>query len=140
MQQCWLREAQSRSYVPSHPEVRVLGEGRGREGSEGIGSGQKTDLVNGTGNETVDVLALLEDVGEGSAERRSCLHSWKSDLANAVSVHKAKYPLRLVHCHTLLNAQYIAVEVWTRAAGNIMSITLYQVQGALGDGLTPHVV
>ena len=62
-----------------------------------------TNLVNGTGNETVYIFVGSKDLGEGSAEGWGCLDCRESHLADVVTVTETKYAFGLVHCHTLLN-------------------------------------
>ena len=77
--------------------------------------GRYTHLVNGAGDEALDVLVGSKDLGESGAEGWSSLHSGEAHLPDVVTVAKAKDPPTLVHCDTLLNLKHLTVEDWLTA-------------------------
>ena len=59
-------------------------------------------LVDGTGDETMDVLVGSKYLWKGGAEGWGSLDGRKCHLADVVTVVEPKDTLGLVHCHTLL--------------------------------------
>lgn len=83
VEKCRLVEPQAGSHITRHAKVGILAWERER-GSVEICGGQAhlvhrgadgiPNLVNSTGDKTVDVLVLPENLWEGGAECWSCLH------------------------------------------------------------------
>ncbi len=69
-------------------------------------------LVDGTGDQTLNVLSITKYVWEGGTECWCCLHSWKANLSNVVMIIKPKDGLCLAGCHTFGNPKGLMVKVW----------------------------
>ena len=61
-------------------------------------------LVDGTGDDTGNVLATPKDLWEGATEGGSSLYGRETDLADAVRATETKDALCLVEGDTLLDA------------------------------------
>ncbi len=75
-----------------------------------------THLVNGAGDETLDILLVAEYLGEGGAESWDRLNGGKADLTDAVGVLETKDALGLVSGNTLLCSEDVLVKVGLRTA------------------------
>mmetsp|Transcript_19259 Transcript_19259/g.33229 ORF Transcript_19259/g.33229 Transcript_19259/m.33229 type:complete len:233 (-) Transcript_19259:454-1152(-) len=82
--------AQAWGHIPCHAKVRIL--------------------VNSTGNKTADVLALPKHVRECVGKRGRGLHCGERNLPNVVLHAQAEDASHLVHAHTSLNLDNVAVE------------------------------
>lgn len=60
----------------------------------------------------MDVLSLPKYLWEGGAESWCCLHSWKTDFPNVITILETKDGLDLVSCDALFNAEDLTIEVW----------------------------
>ena len=74
-----------------------------------------THLVNGTGDQTLNVFPVSKNLWESRAKSWSGLHRRETNLPNVVGVLKSKDSLSLVGCHTFMNPENLSVEVWLRA-------------------------
>ena len=75
-----------------------------------------SDLINGTRDQTEDVFLVTKDVRESVREGGHSLYGGEGHLPNVVAVSEPKYPLCLVHCHTLLHTKDVLVEGLALAA------------------------
>ncbi len=67
-------------------------------------------LIDGTWNETLDVLPLPKYLWECRAEGRSSLNSWEPHLSDVISVLEPKDTPGLIHSDTFLDAKDLAIE------------------------------
>lgn len=72
-------------------------------------------LVNGTRNQTLNVLFITKYVWEGGTESWRSLHCWEANLSNVAGVIKSKDRLCLVGCHMFANPKNLPVKVWLGA-------------------------
>jgi len=72
-------------------------------------------LVNGTGNEALNVLPISKYVRKGRAEGWGRLNCRETNLGNVVRILESKNGPDLISCHTLLNAKDLPIEAWGRA-------------------------
>ncbi len=67
-------------------------------------------LINGTGDETLDVLPFSKYLWECRAEGRSSLNSWEPHLSDVISVLEPKDTSGLIHSDTFLDTKDLAIE------------------------------
>ena len=79
-----------------------------------------TNLVNGTWDETANILLVTEDEGKGCREGWCSLNSWEHNLPNVGAVIKAEDPLHLVKCHMLHYINHVLIEVASNMPARIM--------------------